>query len=192
MSSTMVSPTLPGSEELISPRIMMTAILSPLPRAPRCTITSRNDGVGSSKRDPPPKVRKADAARMRLIMTLAQSATARNTLRQPSFRFAAMTGQTGGDHRRAQGGKHPWLGSCFFIEHEQRRPPPHERESAPRRQNQGAPWPSAEKQRPGYHPKRTAGRRDALAHQKPLARCPARLGAEASHQRVVSLARERM
>src|SRR5438477_13165118 len=105
MSSTMVSPTLPGSDEVISPRIMITAILSLLPRAPRCTMTSRKEGGGSSNRGPAPKRRKRLAARMRLMKKLAQSATARKTLRHPSFRLADMTGQTGGDQTPAQGGK---------------------------------------------------------------------------------------
>ena len=89
-----------GRVELMSPRSGITAILSLLPR---CTMTSRNDGVGSSKRGPVPKRRNALAARTRLKNTLAHNATARKILRQPSFRSDDMTGQTGGEQSRAQG-----------------------------------------------------------------------------------------
>src|SRR5438067_6971020 len=190
MSSTIVSPTLPGRDELIRPRIVITAILSPLPRAPRCTMTSRNDGVGSSNCGPPPKRRNAVAARTRLMNTLAQSATARKMVRHPSpsFRFSAMTGQTCGDQSRAQegnGAMEQWLGSCFFSKHEQRWPSPHKRDRASCRESQSAPWSSAEKQRPKCRPQRTARRRHAYSHEKPPPRRAPCLGAKAPDQRLV-------
>ena len=91
MSSTIESPTFPGSDELISPRSTITAILSLLPLLPRCTIVSRKYGVGSSSRPPPLRRRKAVAASTKFMNTLAQSATNKKMLRQPSFRLA-MTG----------------------------------------------------------------------------------------------------
>ena len=103
MSSTIESPTFPESDELIRPRMVMTAILSLLPRAPRWTIVSRNDGVGSSIRELPASRRKAVAARSKFTTRLAQSATNKKMLKQPSFRLAGMTWEAGGERSRAQG-----------------------------------------------------------------------------------------
>src|SRR5438874_7052312 len=92
MSSTIESLTVPGSEELIRPRMVMTAILSVVPRAPRCSRISRKRGIGSASRIPPTRSNAA-TINTRLKNKLAQSATNKKMLRQPSLRFAAMTGR---------------------------------------------------------------------------------------------------
>src|SRR5438045_5693416 len=73
-------------------------------------MISRKEGAGSSNRGPAPNRRSTLTARIRLMKTLAQNATAKKMLRHPSFRFADMTGQTGGDQSLAQAGKgNGWL-----------------------------------------------------------------------------------
>src|SRR4051812_25281506 len=102
----MESPTLPESDELISPRITTTAILSLPPREPRWTIVSRKDGVGSSSREFPAMRRKEVAARTMFSKALAHRATNKKMLKQPSFRLPSMGGETGGEPRRTQEGIH--------------------------------------------------------------------------------------
>src|SRR5438105_6250573 len=85
-------------------------------------MISRKEGAGSSNRGPAPNRRRTLAARIRLMKTLAQNATAKKMLRHPSFRFADMTGQTGGDQSLAQAGKQgEW--SSEVTEQPQRLPP---------------------------------------------------------------------
>ena len=180
------------------PRRVMTAILSLLPR---CTITSRKRGVASSWREPPLKRLMAMTTRIKFTITLAQSATNKKMLRQPSFLLAAMTGETCGERAGAQENSprspsilHPrfsilaasepqWRVTCFLGNHEQHRSSRAKRENAPGGKNESAPWPPPEsgsrKQRA-----RAGRRRNADADEESPARGSPRLGAEAPHYRL--------
>ena len=92
-SSTIDSPTLPAIPLLIRPRSEMTAILFSLPRVPalqnhlgeaRAVFHFGFDHLQIAEKR---SRRERDSA-----STLAQSATNKKMLRQPSFRFAAMPG----------------------------------------------------------------------------------------------------
>jgi len=87
MSSTIESPTLPGSDELMTPRKLTTAILSLDPLPPRSMIVSRNRGTVSCSALPVSRVNAATTT-TKLKRMLAQRATKRKMLRQPSFRLA--------------------------------------------------------------------------------------------------------
>src|SRR5437764_2120799 len=202
ISSTIESPTLPGSDELMRPRKVMTAILSLLPR---CTITSRKRGVASSWREPPLKRLMAMTTRIKFTITLAQSATNKKMLRQPSFLLAAMTGQTCGERTGTQGNSprscsilyspsailaasNPqWRATCFLGDHEQHRSSPTKRENAPGGKNESAPWPSPES-RSGKRRARAGCRRHADADEESPPCGSPRLGAEAPDYRLGSQA----
>src|SRR5205085_11822567 len=79
-------------DELIRPRITITAILSSLPRLPRWTMVSRNDGVGSSSPELPDMRRKAVTANTRFRNRLPHKKTNKKMLKQPSFRLPSMEG----------------------------------------------------------------------------------------------------
>src|SRR5207302_2776895 len=101
-SSTMLSLAAPGMELLIKPRMTMTTIRSETPRPPRCTTISRNFASGSSRATPVLTRPRRAIARKTLIITLAQSARNRKSVRQPSLRFAMTRRETGGKVRSEQ------------------------------------------------------------------------------------------
>ena len=68
-----------------------TATFVSLPRVPRSTIISRKRGRDSSSTATPWNLRKAVTARAKFTSMLAQRATNKKMLKQPSFR-SAMTG----------------------------------------------------------------------------------------------------
>src|SRR2546421_8996193 len=100
-SSTIESLTLPGMEELIRPRIVMTAIFSVVAPAPLCSRISRKRGIGSASRIPLTRLNAA-IINTKFTNRLAQSAMNKKMLRQLSLRSGVISNQTGGELPRAQ------------------------------------------------------------------------------------------
>src|SRR5205823_12947271 len=99
--STIESLTLPGMEELIRPRIVMTAIFSVVACAPLCSRISRKRGIGSASRIPLTRLNAA-IINTKFTNRLAQSAMNKKMLRQLSLRSGVIPNQTAGELPRAQ------------------------------------------------------------------------------------------
>jgi hypothetical protein len=88
-------------EELIRPRIVMTAIFSVVARAPLCSKISRKRGIGSASRIPLTRLNAA-IINTKFTNRLAQSVTNKKMLRQLSLRSGVIPNQTAGELPRAQ------------------------------------------------------------------------------------------
>jgi hypothetical protein len=92
---------LPGIEELIRPRIVITAIFSVVARAPLCSRISRKRGIGSASRIPLTRLNAA-IINTKFTNRLAQSAMNKKMLRQLSLRSGVIPKQTAGELACAQ------------------------------------------------------------------------------------------